>query len=126
MAMPTTKMIDDIRAVLSPLLTVSYVFGMRIVEYPAGKPRIWCGYLYIMIVWSTYNILLACTLIYYLNSISSVYRFCFWLNVFTAILTTALGTYHDEVGKYLYDSLIISNTLIFDLYNICVATIFDS
>ncbi|XP_032682002.1 uncharacterized protein LOC116849190 [Odontomachus brunneus] len=89
-------MVDDIRAILSPLLFVCYVFGTRIIEYPVNKPRTWCSYLYILLIWLTYSLSLVYTLMCYVRINSIVYQFCFWLNLFTAILTIALGIYHDK------------------------------
>lgn len=100
------KMMDDIRIALSPLFLISYIFGMRTCEYPTSKLRMWCGFLYILLLWSMYNLLLVCTLMYYLHSYSIEYQFCFWLNYFTVILSVVLGIYHNKVGS---SSLIIAH-----------------
>ncbi|XP_070172339.1 uncharacterized protein [Polyergus mexicanus] len=45
----------SIRKVLSPLLMISYVCGLKVIEFPIGVPRQWSGLLYMLLLWSLYN-----------------------------------------------------------------------
>ncbi|XP_032682014.1 uncharacterized protein LOC116849201 isoform X2 [Odontomachus brunneus] len=101
-----------IRAALSPLLVISYVFGTRIVEFPAGKPRLWFSFLYIFLSWSVYHILLIYTAIHYVNDHPFTYHIAFHLNIFIAFLSVVLGIYYDKKYRNCLRKLaIIDDTL---------------
>lgn len=100
-------MTNNVRRALSPLLIISYVVGTRIVEFPAGNPRPRLGIPYMLLLWSIYHFLLACTVISYITHYSIEYHICFWLNSFTVLLSIILGLYHDKVGKHLHSHLLI-------------------
>lgn len=91
---------NGIRAALSPLLIISYVFGTRIVEFPAGKPRLWLSLLYVLLLWSVYHVLLTYTAIHYVFDRPIVYHVCFRLNISAALLSIVLGIYYDKVREY--------------------------
>ncbi|XP_032682004.1 uncharacterized protein LOC116849193 [Odontomachus brunneus] len=87
---------NGIRVVLSPLLSISYVLGIRIIEFPMGKPRQWCSFLYILLLWAIYHILVLYTIIHLMSGMYIIYKFCFWLNIWIALLSAVLGIYHDK------------------------------
>lgn len=99
-AAAASTMTGDIRAVLSPLLTISFIFGTRITEFPAGQLKPWYSSLYIVLLWSTYYTLLGCTFINYIQSTSFLYQLCFWMNTSTALLSFLIGTYYNKVNEY--------------------------
>lgn len=90
-------MTDEFRAVLSPLLFISYVAGIRIIEFPVGEPKPWLSITYILVLWSVYFLLYVYTVFHYVSHSYTLYYVCFWLDIFTTILSVALAVYYDKV-----------------------------
>jgi len=93
-------MIRNIRTILKPFLMISYVFGLRI-DNLANRSRLWFSVLYMLLVWLAYYFFSTTALI---SSLDKIYliedRMCYWLEIFTTLLSIILGIYHDKVRKY--------------------------
>lgn len=94
-----STMAKSIRSLLSPLLIMSYVCGLRIVEFPTGHPRFWFSFLYILLLWSTFCFFVIDKGMPYIPDYSADYRIYVSLNIFIVLLSMLLGVYHDKVGK---------------------------
>jgi len=78
------------------------VFGLTIVEFPAGHSRPRLSFLYILLLWSIYYYFVYSTIISYMNLYHILHHICHWLNNFTTLLSIMIGIYHDKVGKFIY------------------------
>ncbi|XP_024879635.1 uncharacterized protein LOC112459651 isoform X1 [Temnothorax curvispinosus] len=89
-------MAKSIRSVLSPLLLISSMCGLRIIEFSAGHPKLWFSLLYIPLLWSVYCFLVIDKGISYIPEESADYIIYVSLNIFTVLLSILLGIYHDK------------------------------
>ncbi|XP_029160034.1 E3 SUMO-protein ligase RanBP2-like [Nylanderia fulva] len=89
-------MATSIRSLLSPFLIISYVCGLRIVEFPTGHLRFWFSLFYILLFWSTYCFLVINKGLSYVPKYSAEYRLYVSLNIFITLLSMLLGVYHDK------------------------------
>ncbi|XP_014472029.1 PREDICTED: uncharacterized protein LOC106743051 [Dinoponera quadriceps] len=89
-------MVKSIRVVLSPLLIISYVCGLRIVEFPMGYPRPWLSYLYHLLLWPTYCFLMTDIWIFYIPHHWLFYNAFVALNILMALLTLFIRLYYDK------------------------------
>lgn len=94
----------SIREVLSPLLIISYMLGLRlwIIEFPISHLKWWINISYMLLFWSIYYFLLQFTVISYTTNISysTEYLICFWLDIFITLLSVVSGVYHTKVRKF--------------------------
>lgn len=95
----SVTMTDNIRAVLLPIFIISYVCGIRMIEFCAGELRPWISRLYILLFWSINYSFVGYTIGSYLCRRDIVYQIVFWLNFSTALLSVVLGMYYNEVGS---------------------------
>lgn len=91
------RRMNGVQKALLPILFVNYVFGTRIIEFPMGKPRPWCSFFYILLMWSIYFYLILYTKVVLVITSSIVMEIFYFLNVAIALLTTAYGIYYDKV-----------------------------
>jgi len=112
---------QSIREILSPLLIISYVLGLRlwIIEFPISYLRWWFSISYMLLYWLIYCFLLKFTVISYTTnmSYSTAYLICFWLDILITLLSVVFGVYHNKVRKFwhkflLYVIFIICNFII--------------
>lgn len=89
-------MTESIRKVLSPLLIISYVCGLRIVEFSVDNPKQWFSLLYILLFWMLY-IFFVYKLFYYIVHGTIEYIVCNGLHFFTSLISIAIGVYYDKV-----------------------------
>ncbi|KAL6422631.1 hypothetical protein ACFW04_010691 [Cataglyphis niger] len=75
---------------------MSYICGLRIVEFPTGYPRFWFSSLYILLLWSTYCFFVIDEGMPYIPEYSAEYRIYVSLNIFIVLLSMLLGVYHDK------------------------------
>ncbi|XP_067207070.1 putative gustatory receptor 28a isoform X2 [Linepithema humile] len=94
-------MIKSIQTVLSPLLIISYISGLSIIEFPINSPHPWFGILYVLIFWSVYYFLLSTTvLLHFVNKPHYIeYYICLGLDLFTILVSVVFGIYHDKKFK---------------------------
>ncbi|KAL6433827.1 hypothetical protein ACFW04_005809 [Cataglyphis niger] len=107
-------MIKSIRTVLAPLLIISYVSGLRIIEFPEGHSRVCFSILY-MLFWANYFFYLRFIIIsYFTNAHYTIeYRICIGLDILITLLSIVLGVYHDKKFRNCLRKLdIIDNTLL--------------
>ncbi|XP_067207716.1 uncharacterized protein [Linepithema humile] len=108
-------MTNSIQSVLSPLLIISYVCGLRIVELHLSYSRSWLNLLYILLLWSVYFFLLSYTIIIIISypvHYSTLYFICLLLNIFTTLTTVGSGVYNDKKFRKCLKKLdIVDNTL---------------
>jgi len=94
-----SAMVKTIRSVLSPLLLISSICGLRIIEFSAGHPKLWFSLLYIPLFWSVYCFFVINKGIPYIPDESADYIIYVLLNIFTVLLSILLGIYHNKVRK---------------------------
>ncbi|XP_067207717.1 uncharacterized protein [Linepithema humile] len=105
-------MANSIRSVLSPLLSISYVCGMRIVEFPSRYRRQWFGLLYMLLLWSVYIFFVIYRIMSYLNYHSKIYVISFLVNNVLTLISVILGVYRDKKFRKCLKKLdIVDNTL---------------
>ncbi|XP_029665566.1 E3 SUMO-protein ligase RanBP2-like [Formica exsecta] len=75
---------------------MSYVCGLRIVEFPTGHPRFWFSFLYILLLWLTFCFFVIDKGMPYIPDYSADYRIYVSLNIFIVLLSMLLGVYHDK------------------------------
>lgn len=90
-------MARNIRAVLSPLLIINYVCGLRVVEFPAGHPKKWLSCLYHLLLWSTYCFLMTDIMSSYVPYEWIHYRVFIALQTLMAFISLFTRLYHDKV-----------------------------
>lgn len=90
-------MTESIRKVLSPLLIISYVCGLRIVEFSVDNPKQWFSLLYILLFWTLYIFFVIYKLFYYIVHGTIEYIVCNGLHLFTSLISIAIGVYYDKV-----------------------------
>ncbi|XP_011868555.1 PREDICTED: uncharacterized protein LOC105562371 [Vollenhovia emeryi] len=100
-------MTKSIQTILSPLLIITYVLGLRIVEFPAGRSRPWLSLLYILLLWLTYYYFLYSTATFYMNLYSLIHHICHWLNSSIIFLSIINGIYHDKKFRHCLKKLTI-------------------
>ncbi|XP_070172340.1 putative gustatory receptor 28a [Polyergus mexicanus] len=108
-------MTKSIRTVLAPFLIISYVSGLRIIEFPVGHPRIWFSLLYMLLFWSIYFLFLKFIITSYFNNkhYTIEYHICIGLDILVTLLSIVFGVYHDKKFRYCLKKLdIIDNTLL--------------
>ncbi|XP_072754253.1 uncharacterized protein [Anoplolepis gracilipes] len=102
----------SIRRILSPLLIISYVCGLRIIEFPAGVSKQWFGLLYMLLLWSLYSFVCIYEMIPYTIHFSTLYHIWFGVNMFLTLLSIFIGIYHDkEFRNCIKDLTTVNNTL---------------
>ncbi|KAL6422634.1 hypothetical protein ACFW04_010694 [Cataglyphis niger] len=89
-------MTKNVWTVLSPLLIINYVFGLKIIELPTGHPRLWLSFLYILSSWSLYFFLIWYTTTSFTNRFPSISHIFQYLNYSTAMLSIVFGIYYDK------------------------------
>ncbi|XP_067207071.1 uncharacterized protein [Linepithema humile] len=105
-------MAKSIRPILSPLLSISYMCGLRIIEFPAGNPRIWFSFLYILLLWPAYCFTMINKLLSYICNDSFEYRIYIFLNTLMTLLSMLLAIYHDKKFRNCLKKLaIVDDTL---------------
>ncbi|XP_011705584.1 PREDICTED: uncharacterized protein LOC105460788 [Wasmannia auropunctata] len=87
-------MVKSIRSILSPLLLISSVCGLRIIEFSAGYPKLWFNLLYISLLWSVYCFFAIDKAISFIPDESADYIIYVSLNIYTVLLSILLGIYH--------------------------------
>ncbi|KAL6422636.1 hypothetical protein ACFW04_010696 [Cataglyphis niger] len=92
-------MTKNVWTVLSPLLIINYIFGLKIIELPIGHPRLWLSFLYILFSWSLYFFLIWYTTTSFTNRFSSLSSISQYLNYSTAMLSIVFGIYYDKKFK---------------------------
>lgn len=97
---------ENIRSALSLLLTLNYVFGLKIVEFSTYRQR-YLSLLYVLLFWSVYYFLFRYTVLPYIYVYTATYHICFYVEMSIVLLSTAIGIYHNKVKRYWYCSLII-------------------
>ena len=88
-------MTKSIRTILTPLLIMSYVFGLRIVI--SNHSKLWFNAIYILLIWSIYCFLVST---YHTFNFFNKYledNICYYLEFFTTLLSIAIGVYHNKV-----------------------------
>ncbi|XP_011868559.1 PREDICTED: uncharacterized protein LOC105562376 [Vollenhovia emeryi] len=107
-----SAMAKSIRSVLSPLLLISSVCGLRIIEFSAGHPKLWFSLLYIPLLWSVYYFFVIAKVISYIPDDSNTYIIYVLSNFLTVLLSIFLGIYYDKKFKYCLKKLaIVDDTL---------------
>jgi len=90
-------MTKDVRMVLSPLLMMNYVLGLRMTEFSADQSKL-C-FLYMLLVWLIYCSALIYTVIpQMLDTIE--YRILMLSSIVVTLISTAVEAYQDQVGEY--------------------------
>jgi len=89
----------SIRKILSPLLIISYVCGLRVIEFPAGVSRQWFSLLYMLLIWSLHTFVYIYRVMPYTSNYPTLYHIWFEVNIFTAVLSIIIGLYYDKVGN---------------------------
>ncbi|KYM95507.1 E3 SUMO-protein ligase RanBP2 [Cyphomyrmex costatus] len=89
-------MTKSIRTVLSPLLLISSLCGLRIIEISAGYPKLWFSLLYIPLLWSVHCFFVINKGISYIPDESAEYIIYVSLNIFTTLLSIFFGIYYDK------------------------------
>ncbi|XP_029160040.1 uncharacterized protein LOC114932033 [Nylanderia fulva] len=89
-------MTKNVWTVLSPLLIINYVFGLRIIEFPIGYRRLWFSFIYILSSWSLY-----CFLMWYITGslmtkFSKTNNFLQYLNCLATLISIVFGIYYDK------------------------------
>ncbi|XP_072767255.1 uncharacterized protein [Anoplolepis gracilipes] len=108
-------MTKSIRTVLTPFLIISYITGLRIIEFPVGHPRVWFSLLYMLQFWSIYFFLLKSTLSDYLTTkyYTTEYFICLGLDISIALLSIMVEIYHAKKFRNCLRKLdIVDNTLL--------------
>lgn len=90
-------MARSIRTVLSPLLIISYICGLRIVEYPVGRTRPWLSYFYILLLWSIYCFLMIDFILFYIPHTWTRYKILILLHILTGFMSLFIRLYYDKV-----------------------------
>lgn len=89
-------MSQSIRTTLTPLLMISYIFGLRIANLPIVHASLWFSLLYMLIVWVIYYFLLMSALVPFLKFYISIgYYICYLLELFTTLLSIVFEIYHN-------------------------------
>lgn len=88
----------NIRSALLFLLTISYVFGLKIVEF-STYPRKYFNLLYVLFFWSIYCFLISYTVIPYIAVYGTLYNICLYVDIFVILLSIIVGIYHNQVRK---------------------------
>jgi len=91
------SVMTEVRMVLSPLLMMNYVLGLRMTEFPADQSKL-C-FLYMLLVWLIYCSALIYTVIpQMLDTIE--YRILMLSSIVVTLISTAVEAYQDQVGEY--------------------------
>jgi len=92
-------MTESIRTFLTPLFIISYVCGIRIIEFPIGHPRVWFSLFYMLLFWSIYFFLLNSTVISFFTykRYTDAYFLCIGTDILITLLSIGFGMYHDKV-----------------------------
>ncbi|XP_029665565.1 uncharacterized protein LOC115236964, partial [Formica exsecta] len=109
-------MTKSIQTVLTPLLIISYVSGLKIFEFPVGHPRVWFSLSYMILFWSIYYFLNSTVISYFINihyTTELCYLICYWLDILLTLLSVVFGIYHDKKFRNCLKKLdIVDNTLL--------------
>jgi len=89
-------MTKSIREILSPLLIICYVCGLRLIKFPEGDSKQWFSFLYLLLLWAFYNFITIYT-ISYIAHYTTEYHVYIGLHTFTALISIAIGVYYDKV-----------------------------
>ncbi|EZA58583.1 hypothetical protein X777_14745 [Ooceraea biroi] len=89
-------MTGGLRTVLSPILMMNYVLGLRIIEFPVGQPRPRLSFLYILLLWSVYYSVLMHTVMPYIIHYTLVYHICIRLNIIAILLSIVSEAYQNQ------------------------------
>ena len=92
-------MIKNIRTILTPLLIMSYVFGLRIAK--SNHSRLWFSVTYILLVWSVYYFLVLYVFISFYKYLSFMEKIGHCLETSVTILSIVFGIYYDKVTNCL-------------------------
>ncbi|KAG5313030.1 PPIA isomerase, partial [Pseudoatta argentina] len=105
-------MTESIRTVLSPLLLISSLCGLRIIKISAGYPKLWFSLLYIPLLWSIYCFFVIDKGISFIPDESADYIIYVSLNIFTVWLSIFLGIYYNKKFRNCLKKLdVVDNTL---------------
>ncbi|XP_011050421.1 PREDICTED: uncharacterized protein LOC105143668 [Acromyrmex echinatior] len=105
-------MTESIRTVLSPLLLISSLCGLRIIEISTGYPKLWFSLLYIPLLWSIYCFFVIDKGISFIPDESADYIIYVSLNIFTVLLSIFLGIYYNKKFRNCLKKLdVVDNTL---------------
>ncbi|XP_029159994.1 uncharacterized protein LOC114931995 [Nylanderia fulva] len=108
----------SIREVLSPLLIISYVLGLRlwIIELSIAHLRSWFGISYMLSFWLIYYIIFETKIISHINDdihYSTEFLISFWIDIFITLLTIVFGTYYNKKCRNCLKKLdIVDDTLL--------------
>lgn len=91
-------MTNNIQIVLTPLLIICFVCGLRIIEFPTNHSKSCFSLMYMLLVWSVYCFLFNYIMISYIIY-DIMYSICFYLDFFIILVAIAFGMYHDKVRK---------------------------
>ncbi|KAL6267845.1 hypothetical protein P5V15_000917 [Pogonomyrmex californicus] len=105
-------MIKGIQMILSPLLKISYIFGLRIANLSKHHLKLWFSFLYMVLLWIFY-FFITYPLVYFIyKSYPLEYHICYTLEKFITFLTIAFGIYHEKKFRNCLKKLdIIDDTL---------------
>lgn len=91
-------MTKSIRAILKPLLVISYVFGLRIANL--SKHLKLFNILYMLLIWSLYYFAATSTLMSNFNERHPTEDvICSWYEILSTLLIIVFGLYHEKVRK---------------------------
>lgn len=85
----------DARELLSLLLIISYICGLRIIKFQVGDPKQWFSFVYMLLLWTFYSFIIIYTITY--KTFFAEYYVCIGLHIFTALISIVIGIYYDKV-----------------------------
>ena len=88
-------MTKSIRSILTPLLIMSYLFGLRIAI--SNHLRFWFSAIYILLFWSVYYFLTFCAFTSFYEYLSFVENVGHRLEIPVTILSIGFGIYNNKV-----------------------------
>ncbi|XP_024871692.1 uncharacterized protein LOC112454484, partial [Temnothorax curvispinosus] len=107
-------MTKNIQTILTPFLTISYMFGLRIANLSTDLSKLWFSFLYMLLVWLIYYFLSTRTLVYSIHESYPIeYHICYWLEIFMTSLSIVFGIYHNKKFQNCLKRFdIVDNTLL--------------
>ncbi|XP_036140806.1 uncharacterized protein LOC114253850 [Monomorium pharaonis] len=106
-------MTKSINMILMPLLVVSYIFGLRIVNL-SGHTKLWFNILYMLLIWSIYYFFSTSALMFFFEKFHPIEdKISFRLEIGITLLTIVFGVYYDKKFRNCLQKLnIVDSTLL--------------
>ncbi|KAM0728351.1 hypothetical protein ACS0PU_005133 [Formica fusca] len=91
-------MTNNIRIVLTPLLIICFVCGLKTIEFSTNHSRPWFSFMYMLLLWTVYYFLFSYTMISHIIH-DTIYLICLYLDFSVVLMSIAFGIYYDKVRK---------------------------